>query len=121
MTGIMKSLVNDTPLYRREVVVIHGHILLTAPSKTTVVDDDVRGILYTNSTSFDETPLFIGSIRFPLVTRQIQRTQTGAEVTDNDIVRATEVQFSATQEDTLTGCRLPGNRHILQFGTDSSL
>ena len=121
MTGIMKSLVNDTPLYRREVVVVHGHILLTAPSKTTVVDDDVRGILYTNSTSFDETPLLIGSICFPLVTRQVQRTQTGAEVTDNDIIRATEVQFSATQEDTLSWCRLSCYRHILQFGTDSSL
>ena len=79
MTCIVESLMDDTPLHRGKVVVIHGHILLTTPAKAAMVDNDVTGILNTNGATFYETLLLCAFYIFP-------NTQSRTDITDDDIL-----------------------------------
>ena len=114
MTGIVKSLVDYAPLHGGEVVVVHGDILLAAPSEAAVVDDDVLSILDADGSSLDEVFLL-------RLCRVAQRSQTGADVADNNILRTAQVQLAAAEQDALARCRLTGNGDILQFRTDRTL
>ena len=113
----MQTLVDDTPLHRRIVVVIHRHVLLAAPSETAVVDDDVTGVLYADGTTLDEAALLVGRIRLAVLSWQFQHAQTRTDVADDDILRTTQIQLAAPQQDTLAGRRLTCYGDILQLGT----
>ena len=72
---------NDTPLDRSKMVVVDGHILLTTPTKATMVDDEILGILDTQAcTSYKATVSGFGKVCL------IDFTHTETQVTDDDII-----------------------------------
>jgi len=64
VTSIAQTLMNNTPLDGCEVIVIHGDILFPTPSKTAMINDNIRGILDTNSATINKTALLISLIAF---------------------------------------------------------
>ena len=100
-----QSFVDNRPLYCREVIIIHRHIFLSAPSETAVVNDDVLAIFNPNTSTIDKLVI----IRF---------SQSTANITDNQIIAAAQVKFGTSVKNTVTGSRLSGNGYVCQFGTD---
>ena len=113
MACVVESLVDDAPLHRRIVVVVHGDILLAAPAKAAVVDDDVAGILDANGATLDEILLL-------RLCRVANGTQSRTDIADDDIFGAAQVQFATPQQNALARCCLTSNGHVLQFGADGT-
>ena len=80
MTRIVESFMDNTPLNSRKLVIIHRHVLLTAPSETTVVNDDVPPILNANSSTLNEVFLLC-------LCRITFCSQTRTDVTNNHVFR----------------------------------
>ena len=121
VTGIVQSLMYDAPLHSSVVVVVHGHILLATPSEAAVVNDNLLCVLNTYGATLYKAALPVGSVRLAFLSWQFLGAQTRAEVTYNDILRPAQVQLAATQQDALTGSRLPCYGDVLQLGTYGTL
>ena len=108
---IKESFVHNTPLDGGIVVVVDSGILLAAPAKAAVVDDDIPGVLNANGSTLDEVLL----LRLSGVALG---AQSRTDITDNDILRPTQVQLATTQQDALARSRLTCDGDVLQLGTD---
>ena len=112
MASVVEALMDNAPLDCREVVVVHGHILLTTPAKAAVVDDDILSILQTKACAFDETAIRrLGQVGL------IYIANSETQVTDNQIVRTAKVHLTPTNQNTIARCRLACNGDILEIGT----
>ena len=105
MTGIVESLMDDTPLNGREMVIVDGHIFLSTPSETAMVDNDGIRILDTDRSTLDKV----------LVATQ---SDTSTKISHDNITRAAQVQFPATIQDAVPRSGLSSYSNIVQLGTD---
>ena len=108
---IKESLVHNTPLDGGIVVVVDSGILLAAPAKAAVVDDDIPGVLNANGSTLDEVLLL-------RLSEVALGAQSRTDITDDDILRPTQVQLATTQQDALAWSCLTCDGDVLQLGTD---
>ena len=98
----------NRPLHGGEVIVVHRHVLLTAPSEAAVVDDDVLSVFDTDASAVDELVI-------------VGLAQSSADIADNQVIAAAQIQLGTAIEDAVAGSRLSGNGDVCQLGADIAL
>ena len=105
VTGTIQSLVHNTILHGDKMAVVSIHILFRGPPELTVVNDIIRAILCSER--------ILGNY----ISFHVIATDTEADITDDEVLRAATIDFVMAYHNTHPRCSLSGESVVLTIDT----